>query len=179
MTAKTIAHAEQFAVVANEHVAHPVAHSEPFVVVVSDDERCAVIVTAGAQGPMGPQGQIGPAGGSAFTRRAGETISALTAVYENSLGIVYPLSNTDEINIDLLAGIAITGAHAGADITIQRSGPLDASGLNLQPGRVWLGATGALTQLAPQTGFDVLIGYATAEQRIYIDLSDNIQLNEE
>jgi len=178
MTAKTIAHAEQFAVVAKECSAHPIAHSEPFAVVVSDDERGTVIVTAGAQGPMGPQGQIGPAGGSAFTRRAGETISALTAVYEDSLGIVYPLSNTDEINIDLLAGIAITGAHAGADITIQRSGPLDASGLNLQPGRVWLGMDGALTQTPPENGFDTLLGYATAEQRIYIDISESIQLEQ-
>jgi len=38
MTAKTIAHAEQFAVV------------------VSDGERGAVIVTAGAQGPAGKSG---------------------------------------------------------------------------------------------------------------------------
>ena len=179
MTAKTIAHAEQFAVVAKEHVAHPVAHSEPFAVVVSDDERCAVIVTAGAQGPTGTQGQIGPAGGSAFIRKAGVTISALTVVYENSEGVVFPLSNDDEINIDQLCGVAITAAAQGADITIQRAGPLDANGLGLSVGRVWLGVSGALTQLAPQTGFDVLIGYATAEQRIYIDLSDNIQLNEE
>ena len=41
MTAKTIAHAEQFAVV------------------VSDGERGAVIVTAGAQGPPGKNGRDG------------------------------------------------------------------------------------------------------------------------
>ena len=41
MTAKTIAHAEQFAVV------------------VSDDERGAVIVTSGAQGPPGKNGLDG------------------------------------------------------------------------------------------------------------------------
>lgn len=59
MTAKTIAHAEQFAVLDKEHVAHPVVHSEPFAVVVSDDERGAVIVTAGAQGPPGKNGLDG------------------------------------------------------------------------------------------------------------------------
>lgn len=59
MAAKTIAHAEQFAVVEKEHVAHPVAHREPFAVVVSDDERGAVIVTAGAQGPPGKNGVDG------------------------------------------------------------------------------------------------------------------------
>lgn len=64
MTAKTIAHAEQFAVLDKEHVAHPVAHSEPFAVVVSDDERGAVIVTAGAQGPAGRDGKDGIDGSS-------------------------------------------------------------------------------------------------------------------
>lgn len=59
MTAKTIAHAEQFAVLDKEHAAHPVVHSEPFAVVVSDDERGAVIVTAGAQGPPGENGVDG------------------------------------------------------------------------------------------------------------------------
>lgn len=59
MTAKTIAHAEQFAVVDKERVAHSVAHSEPFAVVVSDDEHGAVIVTAGAQGPAGRDGVDG------------------------------------------------------------------------------------------------------------------------
>lgn len=62
MTAKTIAHAEQFAVVDKEHVAHPIAHSEPFAVVVSDDERGAVIVAAGAQGPAGRDGKDGKDG---------------------------------------------------------------------------------------------------------------------
>lgn len=59
MTAKTIAHAERFAVVTKKHIAHPIAHSDPFAVVVSDDERCAVIVTAGAQGPPGKNGLDG------------------------------------------------------------------------------------------------------------------------
>lgn len=176
MTAKTIAHAEQFAVLDKEHVAHPVVHSEPFAVVVSDDERGAVIVTAGAQGPSGTQGQIGPAGGSAFERTAGEPLSALKAVWEDEHGTVYALGYADDEHIDLLAGLTITAANAGAPITIQRSGPLDATGLNLTPGRVWLGVDGALTQSPPVTGFDVLIGYATAEKRLYIDFSDNILL---
>lgn len=179
MTAKTIAHAEQFAVVTTPKTNHlAVAHPEPFAVVVSDDESGAVIVTAGAQGPSGVQGEIGPSGGSAFTRKAGVTISALTIVWEDFAGTVWPLDYRDADNIDALCGLSITAGLINTDVTIQRSGPLDASGLNLIPGRVWLGANGALTQAAPQEGFDVLIGYATADQRLYIDLSDNIQLEE-
>lgn len=53
MTAKTIAHAEQFAVV------------------VSDGERGAVIVTAGAQGPAGKSGaKVSAAPGNQIEEKA-------------------------------------------------------------------------------------------------------------
>ena len=116
--------------------------------------------------------------GSAFIRIAGEPISALHAVYELPSGTVHPLSADDAVHIDLLAGITITSAVAGQEITVQRAGPLDATGLNLQPGRVWLGMGGALTQTPPDTGFDTLLGYATAEQRLYIDISETILLED-
>lgn len=92
--------------------------------------------------------------GSAFIRIAGEPISALRAVYELPSGVVHPLSADDAEHIDQLAGITITSAAAGQEITVQRAGPLDASGLNLQPGRVWLGMDGALTQTPPETDLD-------------------------
>lgn len=36
--------------------AKTIAHAEPFAVVVSDDDRATVIVTTGAQGPPGRNG---------------------------------------------------------------------------------------------------------------------------
>lgn len=151
--------------------------TETITAAVQLDKTVAVVV-AGTQGPVGRRGLPGPAGGSAFIRIAGEPISALRAVYELPSGAVHPLSADDAEHIDLLAGITITSASAGQEITVQRSGPLDASGLNLQPGRVWLGMDGALTQTPPATGFDTLLGYATAEQRLYIDISETILLED-
>lgn len=113
-----------------------------------------------------------------YIRIAGEPISALQAVYELPDGTVWPLSSDDSEHIDLLVGITITGAREGAGVAVQRSGLLDASGLNLQPGRVWLGMGGALTQTPPENGFDTLLGYATAEQRLYIDISETILLED-
>ena len=121
---------------------------------------------------------VGGGDGSAFIRIAGEPISALRAVYELPSGTVHPLSADDAEHIDLLAGVTVTSAATGQEITVQRSAPLDASGLNLQPGRVWLGMGGALTQTPPDTGFDTLLGYATAEQRLYIDISETILLED-
>lgn len=146
--------------------------------VVTQLGHVAAVVAAGTQGPPGPRGEIGPSGGSAFTRTAGTAISALVAVYELPDGTVWPLSADDGAHIDLLAGITLTSASAGADVTIQRAGPLDAAGLNLQPGRVWLGMNGQLTQTPPESGNDTLLGYATAEQRLYIDISETILLED-
>lgn len=115
---------------------------------------------------------------NAFTRTAGTAISALVAVYELPDGTVWPLSADDDDHIDLLAGITLTSASTGAEVDIQRAGPLDAAGLNLQQGRVWLGMNGQLTQTPPDTGNDTLLGYATAEQRLYIDISETILLED-
>ena len=143
-----------------------------------------VVVEAGGQCEVvelvvtDPACTSGGGNSSTFTRIAGEPISALHAVYELPSGTVHPLSADDAEHIDLLAGVTVTSAATGQEITVQRSGPLDASGLNLQPGRVWLGTDGALTQTPPENGFDTLLGYATAEQRLYIDISESILLED-
>lgn len=149
----------------------------PAVIVTRPASRDRVVV-AGQRGRAGPQGQPGPAGGSAFMRAAGHALSALTVVYETDSGAVLTLDPDDINHIDLLAGITISAAGAGQLVTVQRSGVLDAAGLGLSPGRVWLGAGGRLVQDPPENGFDVLLGYATAEQRLYIDISEPIQLED-
>lgn len=170
-------HVEQAVVV--EHKCRTTVVNEVVApAVIELTETAAVIISPGAQGPAGPRGQPGPSGGSAVIRVAGETLSALVAVYELPDGTVYALDAEDDDHIDLLVGITITSASAGTEITIQRSGPLDAGGLGLTPGRVWLGQTGRLTQAPPETGFDILLGYATAEQRIYLDPQPAITLEE-
>jgi hypothetical protein len=132
----------------------------------------AVVNDGGARGPAGP------AAATTFVRSAGQTLSALVVVWEDETGIVYPADYRDDANIDFIVGVTITSTAIGNEITIQRSGSLDAVGLNLTAGRVWLGATGSLTQVPPLDGYDVLIGYATSDQRLYIDIKDNIKLEE-
>lgn len=168
MTA-VINHVEQVAVI---DVAENVA-------VIDVAETVAVVQAPASQGPSGPRGQPGPAGGSAVNRVAGVTLSALTVVYELPDGTVYPLDNLDEEHVDLLVGITLTSAPAAGEVTVQRTGPLDAAGLGLVPGRAWLGLDGRITQTPPETGFDILLGYATADQRIYLDPQPAITLDEE
>ena len=139
--------------------------------------RGARLFTAvgGRQGRPGVPGAPGPDGGSAFQRTAGETISALRALYELN-GQVFALDYRDADHIDLILGLSLTAADAGQPLNVQRSGVLDDNGWSWTPGRVWLGADGALTQTPPADGFDVLIGVAVSATRITLDLTDPIEL---
>lgn len=136
------------------------------------------VLEAAAQGPRGPQGPPGPAGGAAFIRVAAVTLSALVVVWEDAAGLVHPLDYRDEAHAALLCGLTITSAGAGQDVTVQRAGPLDAAGLGLVPGRVWLGVDGRLTQTPPQDGCDILVGNATADERIYLNFNEAIYLED-
>jgi hypothetical protein len=134
-----------------------------------------LVVTMGDQGPPGIAGVPGPAGGSAFQRTAGHTLSALRAVYELDDQVHY-LDYRDTAHIDLLLGITLSAASAGSPVNVQRSGVIDDSGWNWTPGRIWLGIDGALTQTPPADGFDVLIGAAVSATRITLNFTDPIDL---
>lgn len=132
------------------------------------------LVELGSQGPPGPPG---PDGGSALQRPAGETLSALRVVYELA-GAVFALDYRDGEHIDLVVGVTLTAASEGGSVNIQRSGTLDDGSWSWQPGPVWLGAAGALTQSPPAEGFDVLIGSAVSATRITLNIQDPIDLEE-
>ena len=133
------------------------------------------IVELGQQGPPGRPGEPGPAGGASVQRTAGTNLSALLAVYELN-GVVRALSADDALHIDLRVGITLTAAQAGELVNVQRLGAIEDPGWNWVPGRVYLGANGALTQAPPTSGFDLLIGSATSTTRIALNLQDPISL---
>lgn len=143
-------------------------------VVVSQPMPPQVVVTRGVPGPRGLQGVPGPAGGAAFVRHADAPLSALRIVWENAAGAVYPLDPDDDAHLDLISGLTLTAAPGAGDVTVQRSGPVDDSAWNWTPGRVWLGAAGALTQIPPSGTTDVLVGYAVSPTRLFLDIQDPI-----
>jgi len=128
---------------------------------------------------QGQPGPPGPSGGTVFTRLSGTPISALQVVWEDAVGEVYPLDFEDAGHIRLLSGLTLTAApEAGQEVTVQRSGPVNAAGLGLVPGPVWLGQNGALTQSPTITGFDLFVGTAVASGRLYLNFSDAITLED-
>lgn len=151
---------------------------EPFVLLVEPTAAPAVVVAAGTQGPQGRQGVPGPEAGAAFQRVAGETLSALRVIYELA-GEVFGLDARDGEHVDQLLGVTLTAAQPGDAINVQRSGAIDDAGWSWQPGLVWLGADGALTQQPPVDGFAVLIGTAVSATRITLNIQPAIQLEQE
>jgi hypothetical protein len=110
---------------------------------------------------------------------AGEAISALRALWRDDDGRMYLLDAADAAHIELYAGIAVNSALPDEAVRAQRSGMLEADGLSLVPGPVWLGAGGALTQTPPESGFDLYLGFSTEEHRLLLSPTEPIELIEE
>lgn len=133
------------------------------------------VIAVGGQGPPGRQGIPGPAGGSALQRLAGEVLSALRVVYELD-DKAFILDPADGDHVALILGITLTAADIGNPLDIQRSGAIEDSTWRWQPGRVWLGAGGSITQTPPVTGYFVQLGAAVSATRIILNLQDPIEL---
>lgn len=108
-------------------------------------------------------------------RTASGTVSALRGVWELD-NVVAPLDYRDAEHIEQIAGITVTSADDGGSISVQRSGPMDDSTWNWTPGVVWLGVDGALTQVPPDDGFSVIVGWAVAATRLNINIQVPIAL---
>lgn len=152
--------------------------AQPFVLTVERQEVFTVVTAAGGQGPPGGRGAPGPAGGSAVERIAGEQLSALRVTYEWA-GVVRYLDLQDAAHIDQVGGVTLNAVEAGEAVNLQLSGPLDDAAWNWQPGPVWLGPGGTLTQTPPLDGYLLFIGKAVSPTRIIINIDQPIALAEE
>jgi hypothetical protein len=145
------------------------------------------IVVQVSRGLPGPKGQVDASDVNdavlawlaandvlAVSRTAGETLSALRCVWEDNSGKVWLLDADDTAHAALFAGVTTTAGQSGAQVTVQRAGVLDAGGLNLTPGPVWLGTNGALTQTPPTGGCDLYIGAAVAGSRLILSPAEPI-----
>lgn len=117
-----------------------------------------------------------PTGGDSTIRIAGETLSALKAVYEAD-GAVYALDSNDVDHAASYLGVTISSTTAGSDIIIQRTGTLDdGSWAWTTGGEVFVGAAGVLTQTAPTTGFKLIVGTAASATRINLTMDTPVYL---
>ena len=141
--------------------------------ILSVAEEVTQILSVAEQGPPGP---AGPSGATTFVRQSAGALSAMRIVWEDEAGVVFALDSADDDHIDLLCGITLTATSDAGPVTVQRTGAVDDSAWDWTPGRVYLGADGALTQSPPSTGFDVLVGVAVSPTRLILNFQDPIEL---
>jgi hypothetical protein len=151
---------------------HPIQVWTPSVSALMAITRDSATVTRAVAG----DGRVEFASTPATNAIAGETLSALLAVWMSSDGRVRRLDAHDAAHIDLFAGITLTAALEGEDLRVQYAGEIDVSGLLLSSGPVWLGADGVLTQTPPQSGFCLRLGAATSSSRFLLSPSQPLHL---
>lgn len=147
----------------DNHTRHVTVTTQPRVVEVHVGQR-------GLPGPPGPPAEV-------LERTAAEPISALRAVSESPDGVRY-VDPSDDTSVAGLLGVSISGGDIGASIRIKavRGDTLDNNLWNWEPGFVFVGASGTLTQTPPTTGWEIVVGYAPSPTRINLTFDEPVKL---
>lgn len=113
---------------------------------------------------------------SRITKFAGETIAANKAVIADG-NTIYLASSSDVTHMDRVIGISVTSALTGEPVTVQTFGELYEAGWSWDDSKpLWLSIDGELTQTAPVTGFNCVVGSAIDATRIFININDSFEL---
>ena len=135
------------------------------------------VLEAAAQGPRGPQGIPGPAGGATTVMVGAAPISGHTAVALDSGGLLVYADCTNPAHIGAVQGVVGNAYSPGDLAVVQTDFELVHAGWSFAPGPVFVGATGALVQTLPMGAvFAQVVGYALAPTRIRVDVQPPIAL---
>ena len=135
------------------------------------------VLEAAAQGPRGPQGIPGPAGGATTVMVGAAPISGHTAVALDSGGLLIYADCTNLAHLGAVLGVVANAYSPGDLAVVQTDFDLTHAGWTFATGPVFVGATGALVQTLPMGAvFAQVVGYALAPTRIRIDVQPPIVL---
>ena len=135
------------------------------------------VLEAAAQGPRGPQGIPGPAGGATTVMVGATPISGHTAVALDSGGLLIYADCTNPAHIGAVQGVVGNAYSPGDLAVVQTDFELVHAGWSFSPGPVLVGTSGALVQALPAGAvFAQVIGYALAPTRIRVDVQPPIVL---
>lgn len=135
------------------------------------------VLEAAAQGPRGPQGIPGPAGGATVVTVGATPLSGHTAVAMDADGLLIYADCTNPAHIGAVQGVIANAYGAGDLAVVQTDFDLAHAGWTFATGPVFVGATGALVQTLPMGAvFAQVVGYALAPARIRIDVQPPIVL---
>lgn len=135
------------------------------------------VLEAAAQGPRGPQGIPGPAGGATTVMVGAAPISGHTAVALDSGGLLIYADCTNPAHIGAVQGVVGNAYSPGDQAVVQTGFEMVHAGWAFATGPVFVGASGALVQALPVGAvFAQVVGFALAPTRIRVDVQPPIVL---
>lgn len=126
------------------------------------------------QGPAGPPGQ---SGANYIAFYADGPISGHRMVKSTVAGKVGYTSSSLQADANTVLGMTLNAASADGVVNVQTSGPVTEPTWNWTPNLpVFLGVSGAMTQTPPATGFQLVVGIATAPTTLVLGIKQPIIL---
>jgi hypothetical protein len=136
------------------------------------------VIFGGEQGPSGPVGPPGPTGGIALQYQAGEALGGHRMVVLDDTGKAVYADNTVLSHANKVLGMTTGAASMGGIATIQTGGEMtEPSWSWVLDTPIWLSSSGMLTQVAPVTGFSLIVAFPITATKIFINLREPIILN--
>lgn len=134
------------------------------------------IVILGTEGPPGKPGDTGGAASSILTATAASNLGGHRVVKTVGMDEVDYADSSVPGDADLVVGVTLGAATAGADVQVQTDGVIEEGSWTWTPGPVWLGLTGILTQTPPTSGFLCKVGIALGPTTLLVDVEPAIVL---
>jgi hypothetical protein len=158
----------------------------PAAVEVTVDQSVSAITIEPQQAPQ----IIVEPGGASYTSQASESrafsgehgvaqpISALRVVYLNGDGLFDYASSDEPSHAYRIAGVSLNTIQIGSTAAVLRQGLISESSWNWALGTpVFLGLNGNLTQIPPESGFLLRVGYPETANSLYVEFSPPIYLD--
>lgn len=134
-----------------------------------------VLLTEAQQGPPGPPGAPGQAGVSYVTFKASGPIGGHRAVGAAFSGFVKYADSRNVSGATSVVGISLHATEDGNPINVANSGEvIEPSWSWTQDLPIFVGAEGVLTQLPPDSGFQLVVAVATSPTSALLSIKQPI-----
>ena len=164
-----------------------VQQSNPTPVVVQRDGGAAVVVTqptntvvvaVAQQGPRGPQGVPGPAGGTTTVTVGATPLSGHSAVAVDAGGMLIKADCTNPAHQGAVLGLMANAYSPGDQAVVQTAFTLEHAGWTWTPGPVFVGTAGQLTQTLPVGAvFSQVVAHALSPTLVLVDVQPPITVS--
>ena len=146
---------------------------------VSHEATRTVAIAAGQQGPAGPSGIPGPAGGTAMVFTATTAIGGHRVLALNAANEVIYASNDTLGTAHKIIGMSLNAAAPGGAINVARGSEVIEPSWNWTTTLpVYLGTNGLLTQTPPVSPatFSLIVGFPTSATGLFLSVREPITI---